>query len=233
MVEHGKDSEGDVECYLDEIDTEPLRNQLQQEPAAELMQRVIEQADSIRVIRAALDSSDQQPNQWSKTYRRRFSSRPQAPCEKPLNPLWGQPAQKTKCLGQPEMPRRVSRSPVPTQSIRNSRCRQGQSQIERRIVTLKTRSRQATSQVVPTTASAVEETGRRTRTKKPLSNTSYSLTSGRSWRKIVSSALSLKRTVIYSAKTQIYQFFTNIIIKLSTIFWPKLSLASMTRCKTR
>lgn len=180
VVEDGLESEGDVECNLGEIDTEPLRNQLQQDSTVELVQKIIEQAESIRVMRAALDRSSQQPNQWNKTYRRRLSSSPQASREEPCNTLWDQPAQNSKGLGQRKTPHRVSKSPVSAQSIGNSRYRQELSQIQRRIVPLKTRSRQATSQVVPVTASAVEETRPRTRSRKPLSSTSYSLPSGRS-----------------------------------------------------
>ena len=76
MVDNRLDSEGNVESSLDKVDNEPLRDQLQWKSKAELVQRVIEQADSITVIRAALDCSSQQPNQWSISYRRRLSSGP-------------------------------------------------------------------------------------------------------------------------------------------------------------
>ena len=165
---------------MDEVDTEPLRDQLQQESTAELVQKIVEQADSIRVMRAALDRSSQQPTQWSKTYRRRLSSSPQASREKPRNPQWGQLAQQSKSLGQRTMSHRVSKSPVPVQLIGNSRCRQRLSQIERRIVPAKTRLRQGTSQAVPAATSAVEEIGPRTRSRKPLSNVNHPLPSGRS-----------------------------------------------------
>ena len=180
VVEDGLDDEGDVEGNLDEVDTEPLRDQLQQESTAELLQKIIQQADSIRVMRAALHRSSQQPTQWSRTYRRPLSSSPQASREKPRNPRWGQLAQQSKSVEQRTMSHRVSKSPVPVQLIGNSRCRQRLSQIERRIVPVKTRLRQATSQAVPAATSAMEETGPRTRSRKPLSNVNHPLPSGRS-----------------------------------------------------
>ena len=42
VVEDGLDSEGDVEDSLNEVDTEPSRDQLQQESTAELVQKIIE-----------------------------------------------------------------------------------------------------------------------------------------------------------------------------------------------
>ena len=98
--ENGLDSGGDVEGNLDEGDTEPLRNQLQQEPTAQLVRKIVEQADSMRVMRAALDRSSQQSKQWSKTYRRRSSSSPQTSRDKQRNPLWENPVQQSKSRGQ-------------------------------------------------------------------------------------------------------------------------------------
>ena len=131
-------------------------------------------------MRAALDRSTQQPKQWSKSCRRRLSSGSQPSRKKLRNALWNQPAQQSKSVGQRTMRYRVSKSSVSAQSIGNLRCRQRLSQIERRIVPLEARLREATSQTVPAAASAMEETGPRTRSRKFLSKTDYSLPSGRS-----------------------------------------------------
>ena len=156
---------------MNEVDTEPFRGQLQQESTDEFVQKLIEQADNIRAMHAALDRSSQQSNQCSKSCMRRFSSSSQNSREKSRNPLWDKPAQQSKSVGQRTMRCRVSKSSVPVQSIGSSRCRQGLSQMERRIVPVEKRLGQATLHTVPAAASAVEATGPRIRSRKPLGNT--------------------------------------------------------------
>ena len=178
--EDGPENGGEVEGNLDEVNTETSVGQLQQESVAQLVQKIIEQEDTMRVMRAALDRSSQQLKRLGKAYRRQLPSTTQPSHENQRNPLRDESAQQSRSREQRETSHRVSKSPTPTQLTRNSRLRQEKSQIEPSSVASRTRPRHSSQLATPAAASALNDTRPRTRSKRPLSNTNHPLPSGRS-----------------------------------------------------